>query len=752
MELSMATPQANRSFRDILIKALSDSVKTDRKGKLRFSATDFFDNWFRREGSAYYFLFRKNLKVTNIQFAELLALLKTYNKSEEIGAPLHNLDFVTEGEFKAAISELVEDFHYRSNDQPYDYESIANIYQSLFRRHVIIESFFGSCAVFTPPLVSINLEKLCAYSGYVHSCGRSIFIRKIDKATENAFFESLKRHLERFGLPDKRIFFSVYTHEDFSKYDRAYKEFLKDGLEDVKVYIEKFYLGDSRLMDILAMMTQDETLSQKLYVAPPGNYDEARGHFLEQSNADKERTIWLLIDYSIGIGINHRGRDRYYICYEQEYRNGNPFHIFDEDKPAWLAPTTIPHTLLGAMLNLASPGLSDRGENIILADPFVGTGTTWLEGLKFTNVDYMCGDLEDSALLLASDNLKFFSQSAAELERIKRALCHIARLPTEACEQSGNGQRSVMAEQRSFQKAYTRALDFLSELVKKQKGAELEDATVNDLSSISLGEEEVKALAAFPDILDRIFFYLLLRSYRKNKNALERTTADWEQVFKREAGDLIDRISSLSGWKKVEPEIIRRDGTLAVFISRYSKSISIDPQRLSTLAESGAGAKAIKPSWNVIDEIVSNRLAPNSCHLIVTDPPYGFNTEEGVRSLASLYREALEVMIKALKDNGQLVLCLPDQSHSGHHLKYFTQKEIVIQQVLSIAEELNREVVIHAYKVAEPTGLFRPPFYWESEKALRRAIIHFRFGASQSRDVSSYGGRCDKSAGSPQVG
>src|SRR5205807_5703993 len=116
------------------------------------------------------------------------------------------------------------------------------------------------------------------------------------------------------------------------------------------------------------------------------------------------------------------------------------------------------------------------------------------------------------------------------------------------------------------------------------------------------------------------------------------------------------------------------------------------------------------------------------CDAIVTDPPYGFNTDDDLQSLAELYVTAIGKMILALKQDGHLVLCLPDRSHTGRRSPFFTHKELITQQVLSLAERAvpKREVIIPAYAVPKQKDLFRPPYYWESERALRRAILHFR--------------------------
>ena len=112
----------------------------------------------------------------------------------------------------------------------------------------------------------------------------------------------------------------------------------------------------------------------------------------------------------------------------------------------------------------------------------------------------------------------------------------------------------------------------------------------------------------------------------------------------------------------------------------------------------------------------------------MTDPPYGFNTEDGSAELSKLWAESLRAMLKSLiGGKGQLVICLPDRSHTGRNLQYFTQKDFITPQILAIADGMNLEVIVHADIVPFPTNLFRPPYYWESERALRRQILHFRF-------------------------
>src|SRR5581483_7858763 len=105
--------------------------------------------------------------------------------------------------------------------------------------------------------------------------------------------------------------------------------------------------------------------------------------------------------------------ERFYHCYEQEFKNSSPFHPFDENKPAWRAHTTLPHTLTAAMINIALPY---RGSSTVnLCDPFVGSGTTVIEAAKYPYIAPTGSDNDPLVPQLAFDNAEFFGLDAAEL-------------------------------------------------------------------------------------------------------------------------------------------------------------------------------------------------------------------------------------------------------------------------------------------------------------------------------------------------
>lgn len=126
-------------------------------------------------------------------------------------------------------------------------------------------------------------------------------------------------------------------------------------------------------------------------------------------------------------------------------------------------------------------------------------------------------------------------------------------------------------------------------------------------------------------------------------------------------------------------------------------------------------------------------LPEDFCDVIVTDPPYGFNTNEQIADLAELYVKMIDRMVLALRrdEGGQIVIAVPDWSHTGRQLPLFALKGLITQQILIAAKRRSKDIMGSAH-VTHP-HFSRPPYYWESDRALRRAILHFRIKPSSTR-------------------
>jgi hypothetical protein len=60
----------------------------------------------------------------------------------------------------------------------------------------------------------------------------------------------------------------------------------------------------------------------------------------------------------------------------------------------------------------------------------------------------------------------------------------------------------------------------------------------------------------------------------------------------------------------------------------------------------------------------------------------------------------------------------------------FASKDYVAHQILAAADDAGLRAVTPAEFIGQPRGAFDRPYYWESDKALRRAILHFEFASA----------------------
>jgi putative RNA methylase family UPF0020 len=390
-----------------------------------------------------------------------------------------------------------------------------------------------------------------------------------------------------------------------------------------------------------------------LFVPPPGDYHRTHIALRGQEQVDEDRTLWLIADS----GIGNKGENlaqRYLICFDQLLANWCPFQLFDENKPAWVAHTTIPHSLMRAMINLSLPW--NEGE-ITICDPFVGTGTTWLETLKFTEAKASCSDLDPISPMLVADNLDFFSLDPEGLSWIGTDLEEI----------SNSLRQSVLARlgenlelfpdwgDTLGRDDYRWTIDMLEKVF--QDGKEHESGTL-------FPEAVVRELSEAP-LQYRLLFYIGLRAELRYSGAFARASIDRETAFAQEARELATQIHKLASWKRRASKAIQKSGNLVVFPGDYSQVVSISPAYL---------AKAMS------EDLIGTQVSVCNCEdlesekfdILVADPPYGFNTEDESEDLAKLYHNVVYTLLRALKDGGQLVLCLPDRSHTGRRLPVCT--------------------------------------------------------------------------------
>jgi len=94
------------SFEQSLRNALIESLRL----KDKFVPEAFFNEWFRKLGVAHFFLFKKNLSCTNIQYAELIALIRLHTKGRVPSDAVRDLHFRTRTHFLNDIATIFQTF------------------------------------------------------------------------------------------------------------------------------------------------------------------------------------------------------------------------------------------------------------------------------------------------------------------------------------------------------------------------------------------------------------------------------------------------------------------------------------------------------------------------------------------------------------------------------------------------------------------------------------------------------------------
>jgi 16S rRNA G966 N2-methylase RsmD len=611
---------------------------------------------------------------------------------------------------------------------------ICDTYGNLFEHLIVVDPYYCSSAVFLPHNLDIDMKSICYFSGYIHSCGENIYTRNMVKATKEQFFRNLllfknKKHKE--NINSMRLM--LYTHEDFTPFDRSlgnHIDFLKNGLDNIKFYIEKYYMQKDTLYSIFELIKKNDKLRNFFDVMPSGDYNKTKDHFTETS-------VWLISDYSIGDSLQFPGDDKYYICYHQLYKNENPFHLFDENKPGWIDHVTIPHTLSGAMINIAV-SLCGNKDNLKAIDPFVGAGTTYLEALKYNDISYIGSDINGLSRISTKDNLCFFCISNDDLKELLLFIAQVIK---------NSDSKIIIPETDDFKYAPNAIFDsiiaildnnlnFIYEFVHDTKFNKIKEKkflswTANFARTIleEAGQENITIPRYKLFFVTRILIYTMIKAYKRNIYAILRTRENWKMTFYSELLELFSRTMSFMRQKKRnknDDHFQNDEETSIVYNAPYSKAISINPsyifQKFKKLT-----IKTLEPECDIFQKLKVLISKGEKFDIILTDPPYGFNTNEEKISFSKLYLNILPLFVKILCDNGIIMLCLPAQSHSGRIVDYFVQKEIVLQQ-LYIAAIQNNMILREKIDFNRASHrVFTTSLYWDSEKALKRDIVCFQF-------------------------
>jgi hypothetical protein len=402
------------------------------------------------------------------------------------------------------------------------------------------------------------------------------------------------------------------------------------------------------------------------------------------------------------------------------------------------------------MINLARPylpKLQATQRYLMILDPFAGTGTTLLELLKLgLKARIHANDINSFNKIAIRDNLMFFSAPEDRLRDLKQHVSEIVGL-LDTPNADALFQQVLVPRPSShspFEASLRAAIQMYTEEVKQYtdslnpapKDTPFRFEHVKGLNSHCFSP---KLKAEFEkesvDLVQRIVFYLVWRAMLRNTFSLideRKRLAVAKQVLKDEFGqfdyELGILIRDCMGLPLAEP---REDGCV-LRAGRYSQACIVNPRTISGALDSFVQAKG-DISWSEWDAnylMVRLKNDRQKVDLIITDPPYGINTLEtdgGVQRIAELYSRFMRASVQILNDGGQIIMCVPENTQNGQLIPTYMTRGVVVRQMLINAQAAGLEIINPAMDCPAPPDLFRPPFYWESERTLRRAVLHFIF-------------------------
>jgi len=127
----------------------------------------------------------------------------------------------------------------------------------------------------------------------------------------------------------------------------------------------------------------------------------------------------------------------------------------------------------------------------------------------------------------------------------------------------------------------------------------------------------------------------------------------------------------------------------------------------------------------VADSIKFLKSTQAFADLVVTDPPYAFNTYEDVRGMQQLYGDLVPTLVRSLNPMGQLLMAIPSLARNGKRIPYHQTRDSVVRQIIGSVEAQGRRLMRYVETIPQRKELFEAPWYWGSMSTIERRIIHF---------------------------
>ena len=683
-----------------LKEAVEQSVRIDADSNLisisasRFVAT-FKDIWVYQDSQpnpinyefctgGFFLLMYKNLSVTNLWPMELLALLRTFSycsKSSNISDLKHApISFYSDKEYTEFLRNLFHDTLEAlpidlnkkinpDNELPQQIEKfvteisdcflpiVLEYYRDILLNTIIVNKYFSSCLVHVPQSRCVNLKRVIAESGYIHSGGRTIYSRRAFKAEPQELEDQLTIFLDGSNgrYSEKKVYITPYADELFSPFDKATPVSLRNGLEDVKIRIGRHHIAGEPLVDYLVTLGNHKRLGD--FISLPQGIKPYAEERRQAKGTEEKCTIWFIVDRAVSDQQSSERilpdeKETYLFVYEQAFINNNQFILFKERKPGWYASVTAPHTMTISLANIVRGApygrqLTDSSPPLII-DPFCGTGTVLFDSaLRFPNSVIIGFDRSESAIAATVDNAEFFSQRADPVavlqDLVNSAVILLEKKSWD--ELVALGQEEAPSQEKSASAKLSYVIKLVDRHILKQ--SEGESLSKNIKKVVDSGFPTVihqQVVGGKTSLGTRLLFYSLWRAIALGSFAIRANVMNIPQVAIKELKKVSIELgvlkNTLNGKSGQETEI---GGTnFASNIGLYSASLFLSPAKMAKIRENLhvvnslqdftnlGNIRNLKPGiWlvKVDDSLDALQNLQKQVDIIITDPPYGFNAK-----------------------------------------------------------------------------------------------------------------------------
>ncbi|MCF8307420.1 MAG: hypothetical protein K9I68_00270 [Bacteroidales bacterium] len=609
--------------------------------------------------NSYLFVFFKSTEKTDIQKGELLALIEMQ----------HNNVIIESSEIENLEGE---------NDLKFTNNSIID----KNRDKILVIFLSQSAIVYTS--VRLDIKEIIRRSGYIHSCGKFIFLSKWD----NLKIKEITNDITAFFKKEQQEYKVLFYKES----DNPIKNKLEGLLIDDKRYhIENYHFNTAQQKIEMSLENNIKkhgkgfkSGNEKIFIIKEKGIDNSSPSVL--SNLYNDRNI---IDFAIG--------------YLSEYKKDNPIHELDEVKemkPFWSGIFTTPHRLMNAMINLAK-----LDETSTVLDPFCRTGTISIEasqiGCKSISSDIFGSQgAKDNYDFLCS-GYKFFKNTVEKIDN-----------------QIDNNE--------------------LNEELQNKIGDGIKD---NNRQGLPVADNDVAF--KIENFSKRLHFYILRRyemenrrgsSFIKQQNRKSRDKNDNGKNLPNE----VDFIKSYIKNSKNTFDYTLCGKQLKLFEEQYRKTnepvLNLDVDTSGCFTDGNYLTKRVgyinKSAENniypvfKINDICDKKdfynIAESTIDAVVTDPPYGYGEGIDKEKVEEIYKSLVEKSFYWLKPFGYLIICALDKVKTGRKENLlFTEN--ILEIINDIAKKENVEFLIN--DVLSTNKHLKNIYYWKSKYALNRSII-----------------------------